>query len=57
MVSSIKGKQYPPVQVDELGFFGFQIQDLQLPFEKVREFALKSLTRLQIISSLVRKKL
>lgn len=34
MVSSIKGKQYPPVQVDELGFFGFQIQDLQLPFEK-----------------------
>ncbi|MFH6624194.1 YSIRK-type signal peptide-containing protein [Streptococcus suis] len=34
MVSSIEGKVYPPVQVDELGFFGFQIQDLQLPFEK-----------------------
>lgn len=34
LYSSNKEKQYPPIEVDELGFFGINIQDIDLPFEK-----------------------
>lgn len=32
--SSIKGKQYPPLLADELGYFGVDIRDIQRKFEK-----------------------